>query len=45
MHCTPKPPVIINNIKSPLGVSTFVPVELENPTNSRAAIKVINTNP
>lgn len=45
LRCHAKPPVIINNIKSPLGVSAFIQAELENPTNIKASIRVANTNP
>lgn len=36
---------MINNIKSPLGVSTFINAELDNPTNQKVTVRVINTNP
>lgn len=38
-------PVTINNLKSPLGVSSIIIAELENPTNNKINIKVTNTNP
>lgn len=45
LKCTAKHPIIINNLKSPLGVSTSIFAELENPTSSKTVIKVSNTNP
>lgn len=44
LKCNPKPPIIINNIKSPLGVSAFINAELENPTNSKVTVRVQNSN-
>lgn len=43
--CHSKPPVVINNLKSPLGVSAIVYAELKNPTQSKALVKVQNSNP
>lgn len=45
LSCRAKPPVILNNLKSPLGVSTSVFAELENPSSTRTMVKVHNTNP
>ena len=45
LTCNPKPPVVINNLKSPLGVSTSAFAELFNPTNTRTMVKVHNSNP
>ena len=45
LKCHPKPTVIINNIKSPLGVSTIIYAELENPTNQKVTVRAVNANP
>ena len=45
LTCHDKPPIVINNLKSSLGVSTTITAELENPTFSKAIVKVHNSNP
>ena len=45
MKCLPKPPTIINDIKSPLGVSAFIRLEVENPISRKVLLNIFNTNP
>ena len=45
LHCLPKPSTVINDIKSPLGVSTFIKAEFENPLNKKITLNIFNTNP
>jgi len=44
LNCLPKSPVIISDIKSPLGVSTFIRAELLNPIDKKVTLNVFNSN-